>query len=351
MLPCRCAASWKWYWRSAALCACLACLPHLLGLACWLLFVLVTIPGCPEQEHELPLQLNQPDPSIHVVYAGDSAFFVGLLHSMLSLARHLEQPRACTIHLVVARAERPQAVGLVECFRRELGHMPELPSVLLHDLRPLPFDVRSLVAANLQMNHRMANNYTFVRLYLHEYLPTVSRVLWLDSDTIVRADVAPLFRLAMRHPIAAARSTVPMWSMFAWRFHVPHARRYFKADSPAFNAGVLLLDLERWRSGNISRSLEGWLQVTKGTLSDQAVLILEFQGRFDVLDWRWNVFQVNVFMSSYCTTEARVVHYTGGEKPWNSNVRPFKLFFQYCPSSTCSALNWTCPSQHGRIGT
>eukprot|EP00415_Alexandrium_ostenfeldii_P001378 UN1378 len=169
-------------------------------------------------------------------------------------------------------------------------------------------------------------------------------------DTIVKADIAPLFRMVMRHPLAAAHSTVPLWTTFWWRFHVPSAREHFKEDAATFNAGVLVQDLERWRAENISRSLEGWLAVTKGTLSDQAALVLEFQGRFDVLDWRWNFYQFNLLMSSSCTSEALILHYPGDVKPWNSGARPFKSFHQYGPRYACSALNWTHSPRQG-MGT
>mmetsp|Transcript_28423 Transcript_28423/g.57457 ORF Transcript_28423/g.57457 Transcript_28423/m.57457 type:complete len:346 (-) Transcript_28423:4-1041(-) len=344
MLHWCCTAGHRRYWLCALLCACFALLPHFHALAWSLRLSLATIPECPEalpEPEPLPEQRELP---IHVVYSGDASFFPGLLHSMLSLARHLERPASCTIHVVVAREELPRAEAVVGCFRRELAHLPSIPAVELHELRPPPFDVGALRSAGLPAAlSRMANPYTFVRFYVHEYLPAARRALWLDMDTIVKADVAPLFRMAMRHPVAAAYSTVPLWSAFWWRLHVPSAGEHFVAGSATFNAGVLVLDLQQWRSGDISRALAGWLNVTGGTYSDQAAFVLEFQGRFDVLDWRWNFYQFHMLMPRNCVGEARIVHYPGHEKPWNSKARPFKLFFEYSPRSKCSALNWTRP--------
>mmetsp|Transcript_62507 Transcript_62507/g.201603 ORF Transcript_62507/g.201603 Transcript_62507/m.201603 type:complete len:357 (+) Transcript_62507:102-1172(+) len=341
-LAARTACGRQRYFTCALLCACVALSPHLVGLACSLAFVMLTLPDCPSPELALEPQKDLRDLArVHVAYAGEAAFFPGLLHSMLSVARHLEAPEECTMHLVLAKADVAHAENLVGCFRKELASSPSIPTVSLHELRAAPFNASSFAKANLDLNRRMANPFTFVRFYLHEYLPAAPRAIWLDMDTIVKADIAPLYRVHMRHPLAAARSTVPLWSMFWWRFHVWHARGFFTADSPTFNAGVLVLDLERWRSEGIERSLENWLKVTRGTLSDQAALILEFQGRFDLLDWRWNMYQFNPLMSKNCADEAHVLHYAGEEKPWNSKRRPYRQFFKYGPRHQCDALNWT----------
>mmetsp|Transcript_81058 Transcript_81058/g.262637 ORF Transcript_81058/g.262637 Transcript_81058/m.262637 type:complete len:254 (-) Transcript_81058:44-805(-) len=55
-----------------------------------------------------------------VVYSSDSLGFPALLNSMVSLARHLEDPARCAVHVIVPSADLALAERLLACFRREL---------------------------------------------------------------------------------------------------------------------------------------------------------------------------------------------------------------------------------------
>ena len=100
-----------------------------------------------------------------------------------------------------------------------------------------------------------------------------------------------------------------------------HLRHYFRyPDAQTFNAGVLLFDLDKWRSDVSTESLERWIELFSGYDFDQLALNLEFQGSFDVLSWEWNVLGLGWFPSNIpqsCVDRARILHWNGPFKPWS----------------------------------
>merc|ERR1719204_19687 len=123
---------------------------------------------------------------------------------MLSLASHLADPGRGHIHVLAEGADLRRAGVLVECFRRELRALPSLPRVWLHALEPLLVDVGGPGLPAHDSRPDLRRPQTFARLYLHRYLSNVSRVIWLDHDTIVRHDLGVLYRMQMRGLVAAA---------------------------------------------------------------------------------------------------------------------------------------------------
>merc|ERR1711871_1277094 len=102
---------------------------------------------------------------------------------------------------IVDREELSQAEKLIQCFKREVADLPAIPLIILHELQPLPFNVSDLFY--LRTERRMTALHDFAKLYLHEYLPTEPRALYLEPDTIIKADVEPLYQVSMQHAIAA----------------------------------------------------------------------------------------------------------------------------------------------------
>lgn len=201
---------------------------------------------------------------VHIVYASDRGGLPGLLMSMASLARHVSAPENTTIHVIVKKELMADAEELVGCFREEVGS--KAPLVHLLELRQLPFNV-----ANKTELVTSAVPETWVRLLLHEDLPGVPRVLWLDTDVLVQADIAPLYRMHMDHPIAAARD----WGV-----------KESPGVSGGINAGIVVIDLERFPP-KVTPHFDGIQQNVWN--NDQAFLCDVFpEGSYDKLDWRWN---------------------------------------------------------------
>jgi len=293
---------------------------------------------------------------VHVAYSSDLGGNVaGLLSSMVSLGRHQRSPGECSIHLIVAREALPEAEALMERFRQELAGLPALPELLLHELREPPLDLGALQQrseAGELYRSWLVKPQTFARLQLHEYLPAAPRALWLDHDTIVKADLGPLYRMHMEHAVAAAAEwcgpACPLGYYTRKSAAAELVRRGWSLDPgiPAFDTGVVLMDLNRWRSDGLSPQVVDWVRATDAFEGDQAGLNIYFRGisGIDVLNWRWNeqYHKYHYFWSvpwpEACVEEARILHFSGASKPWNPCTED--------PSGPAGHLDPTCGSAY-----
>lgn len=310
-------------------------------------------PGClgSERRHALRPALGEQSEglgAVHVAYAADTQVFSGLLVSMLSLAEHLLQPESCIIHLIVAESDMAPARRLVACFHSELVRRfatASLPTVRLHALRPLPLNVSAL--GKLQkFRPAFLKPHPFVRIFLHEYLPGVRRVIWLDVDTVVTADVSPLYRMHMEHPLAAALEgtlTLPRhalcWMLAKCDLDLPTMGGYISLDSdawnyPEFNSGVLVFDLSTWSSES-SDAVARWIAATSGCNGDQTALNLEFVGRVDLIPWQWNLQLKGPPTPEVCLQAASILHFNDEPKPWEAGAQHRDVFARFAPHSQC----------------
>jgi len=295
---------------------------------------------------------------VHVAYATEQRFFPSLLISMVSLSRHLPNASQCTIHLVLYEVDNASALRLLECFESALGTVPQMPGVVIHPYRfdPMVFAVRRY--ARQRQHHVTAKPITWARLRLHEYLPTVPRVLYLDTDTVVKSDVGRLYRMHMEYGLAAVLD-----SRLERSKAVPDIISDLEATSDCgrrgeinisyatyFCSGVMLLDLDRWKADRLGTVLEQWTRRVPTHRSlrahwhDQDLLNVAFHGRVHILDWRWNAMGLGLehYVSAKCLDEAWILHFTPQPLDWCSDgwwlrswggfrLKPYMDALQSCP--------------------
>lgn len=286
---------------------------------------------------------------VHIVYSSNRNGFAGLLNSMASLTRHLSQPQKTTIHVIVPKKDLTGAEDVLACFRREpdvadgikgLG----MPTVVVHEMLPQP-PLPSVMDYPPE---------AFVRLYLHKYLPEAPRALWVDIDTIVQADVRPLYQRHLDNMLASTldggldnlQKDSVNWSEWP-AVHVGLMNLTFK---DWLNTGVLLFDLEKWKATGATAKVEDAISAMSGWSADQLGFSLAFKGNVDLMDWRWNIHGLSDdFLDEKCSEEGRIVHWTGyaGGKPWQKGHWPYndKFYKGYLPQHRCDALaNVSAPS-------
>lgn len=265
---------------------------------------------------------------VHVAYATERRFFPSLLLSMVSLSQHLQDSGNCTIHVVLYKADMEGTGDLVDCFNAALGG--RAPRVRFHEHRFDPVVLKFSRYPRYRTHHVTRSPITWARLRLDEYLPGVSRVLYLDTDTIVQADVGRLFQMQMTHPLAASLDSALERSKA-----VPDIAEDLAGPGRAapvanithetyFCSGVMLLDLERWRAERLWSTIERWaLRVPsrrplRAHWHDQDLLNLALQNRVHLLDWRWNAMGMGVahYVSPRCVEEARILHFTPQPLDW-----------------------------------
>lgn len=180
-------------------------------------------------------------------------------------------------------------------------------------------DVAALQGFSLPDHHTsyftLANYY---RLFLPDLVPKqLSRLLYLDVDTLVVGDLRPLFQLDLGDYALGAVQDADM--------HVRHDLGLSR-QSDYFNSGVLLMNLPQWRRQRITeRACElavRYPEKVKGWV-DQDALNLLLQGHWYRLDSRYNL--VNGAIPTDLPRRAHaqyladkiIIHYTGTPKPWH----------------------------------
>jgi lipopolysaccharide biosynthesis glycosyltransferase len=162
---------------------------------------------------------------------------------------------------------------------------------------------------------------TYARLTIPRiFADSVRRVLYLDADLLVLDDLGPLWDMNLNGAVVGAvldradahlKARVPVPND-----EVPYVRDYF-------NAGILLIDLDRWRKERISENAMDYLRCHPGTkFMDQDALNVACDGRWMALDPRWN-FQEHfdtAVLGMMPAERPKIVHFAGHLKPWDADT-------------------------------
>lgn len=155
---------------------------------------------------------------------------------------------------------------------------------------------------------------TYARLLIPRILPeTVTKALYLDTDILVLGDLRPLWEVSLDDHVVGAVSDISAADIKRLdpRFvGVPRVRDYF-------NAGVLLMDVRRWREEQISERALRYLEANPASpLSDQDALNVACDGRWKAMDTTWN-FQNHLRVRlANLETRPAIVHFVTDMKPW-----------------------------------
>ena len=186
----------------------------------------------------------------------------------------------------------------------------------------------------------------YSRIRMAEALPEcLHKAIWLDSEMIVRRDIAELWSTPMGdYPTLAVQDlVVPCVSS---RYGLSRYRELgLAADAKYFNAGVMVANLDWWRENHVARKVLEYLRESPETvcLLDQDGLNAVLSGHWRELDPRWNqiasvagrpflkVKHLEAAQYRQVVEDPWIVHYAGFRKPWvYHNRNPSRaLYFRY----------------------
>ena len=158
----------------------------------------------------------------------------------------------------------------------------------------------------------------YYRLYSQFVLPgNLDRILWLDSDIIVKGSLADLYESDFKGAPLIAFS-----NMDEEKDNDKNLRRLgLSLVKPYFNSGVLLLNLEYLRKNTTKSAILNFCRDNASRLKfeDQdAFNLLYHDSAFILNDQRYNC-MVNApqdFSSPDIVEKAVIIHYAGRQKPW-----------------------------------
>ena len=158
---------------------------------------------------------------------------------------------------------------------------------------------------------------TWAKISMIPHLP-VERVLYLDADTLVRADLRLLWDVDLEAKAVGAVTDVG--------YPMGHAG---VERAPYFNAGVLLMDLAKVRL-ILPQLVEASLQNKSAPYVDQDALNMTFRDNWLSLDLKWNAQGLGTYaqhpsadrdaLNLASMQDASIVHFTGPVNPSMAEV-------------------------------
>jgi len=166
--------------------------------------------------------------------------------------------------------------------------------------------------------HEYVSIYENTRLFLPDLIKNeTSRVIYLDSDTIILDDISDLYHLNLDSNYIAQASD------YSSNFMMNKI-----SVSAYFNSGVILFDVKRWANEMIIEKLQRYETQNKDRIyfGPQCLLSLFFENKILKLDKKYNYFILSGSLQKLVdNSEAKIIHFIRDIKPWqkyfdNENV-------------------------------
>lgn len=149
----------------------------------------------------------------------------------------------------------------------------------------------------------------YLRLFFDEILADFTRVAYLDCDVSPLTDVSPLLSIApMTSPVMGTYDLVQVYD------DVIYDRLPLSRNAGYLQTGVVVFDLKAAREERIFKDAIQFALThpEKCILVEQDALNVVLDGRWQVMDWRWNVLHFCVEMMP----KPHYIRHITGAKPW-----------------------------------
>ncbi len=183
---------------------------------------------------------------------------------------------------------------------------------------------------SLPIDHSSYPLNIYMRLFIPYFMPEgVKKVLYLDADMIVQRDISLLWNEDIsQYTIGAVLD--PRLKTFDnhWGGIKNYKQLGFKGDTPYFNTGLLLINVDRWRADDVSEKILAVINSNKNYANypDQYGMNIVLHDQWLQLDKRWNNFVTEPFSDPY------IIHYVERKPIYTTfkNGEQYKqLFYKY----------------------
>ncbi len=254
---------------------------------------------------------------VNIVFCIDAAFWQHMGVTLASLLLRNSEDQFC-VYIASSEPAPPHEWERVQKLADQAGNATLCPILFAEaDLyQHLPV-------------HGHLSTAIYLRLFMAEFLPpTVDRVIYLDSDVIVRTSS---FRDLWETPLGDC--------YLGAAFEPYNARQReplgFGPTDFYCNSGVMLINLERWRQSSLSQRFVHFAELNHSRLRspDQDVLNCVLRGQIkDIgIQWNWQARFSRLLPSELGLSpdlfhrwkhSPRIIHFTSWQKPW---------FWQWAP--------------------
>ncbi|XP_058735968.1 probable galacturonosyltransferase-like 1 [Vicia villosa] len=260
--------------------------------------------------------------AVHVAMTLDVSYIRGSMAAILSVLQHSSCPENIVFHFIASSSQPSSKTVLNRIITNSFPY-------LKYQIYPFNDDpVAGLISTSIRSALDCPLNYA--RTYLAELLPDcVTRVVYLDSDLILVDDIAKLASTPLRSNtvIAAPEYCGANFSIYFTSFWSNPSLSLTFANREAcyFNTGVMVIDLQRWRSGEYTTMIREWMELQKRMriyeLGSLPPFLLVFAGRITPVDHCWNQHGLGGDnFRGLCRDlhpgPVSLLHWSGKGKPW-----------------------------------
>ncbi len=269
---------------------------------------------------------------MNVVYASDDNFARHIATSIYSLFDNNRGEETLDVYILCPQLKAEVYKGL-DKIADEFGR--KITYLHIGNLRErFPFEVDT---GGFNINN-------LSRLFMCSFLPeSVDRVFYIDGDTVVTDSLKYMEEMDLGDDLVAM-AMEPSVGM-----NIKSGIDFSESD-PYYNAGVLVIDLKRWREEEIERKLLEYYRDKGGNLfaCDQDVINGTLKGRVKLLPPRYNWFSNYKYFRysalvkktpAYGAVSKKefndtkkapaITHFLGDERPWKrGNLNPYRKVYK-----------------------
>ena len=191
-----------------------------------------------------------------IMYLCDDAYVHIAGISIISLLENNKKADFINIYLVgdkISDANREKLIRTVERYNRNL--------IILN--KP---NLKVLIGCQVEMHWWIEN--VFSRVFLGEVFkdyPEVERIIYIDCDTLVVGSLKELWEIELGNDIAAG--------VLEAMGNLHKKAIGLKNSDPYFNAGVFLIDINKWRKFNYDQKASAFIKSMNGKMeyADESV--------------------------------------------------------------------------------
>ena len=241
---------------------------------------------------------------IDVAFCVDDAFSPHLAVLIYSMASFIDDGYSIRCHII----------GCVNRENQEKLAQLSSPVVSLFFYSDIPSYTHIPIS---QVYKGRLNSVTYYRFSIPDILCFIDRVLFVDVDMIALEDISSLWNVDLKDKIVGVVSDHVMGLAF------DKQRKLGIKSGKYFNAGLMLMDLAKWRTNHISKEALDLLVENSGfEHNDQDALNIVLENKSIFLDLKWNA-QPN-HLREMQVKDPALVHFCGQEKPWHvSSAHPY----------------------------
>ena len=176
---------------------------------------------------------------------------------------------------------------------------------------------------------------TYFRFLIPELFSFYDKIIYLDCDLVVRADLAELLAEELGTDLAAA-----VWNRSAGNFANQRLELGLELERYV-NAGVLVINVRQWRAEDTAAACLRTLRETPREqllCLDQDVLNMVCKDRIRLLDPAWNVCWNMIYgrlAQEWREDQCRILHFASGMKPWSTPGTALSVYFWEYARTSC----------------